>query len=375
MASMATIILISLLSLLIGGVIGYFLAVYNYNKGLKEQKELFSTQIESLKNEIKANTFSMVEEKAKELANANSAQINPVVSSLQSDVKELNRLISANRIEQAKESAGLKELIKNVTEHSLQIGEKAEALTHALTGNNKMQGNYGETILSNVLNAAGLIKGKDYHEQVTISAENENGAKESLKPDIIVHIPDNNVIIDSKVSLKSYIDWINAKTETEKEIALKELNSSVETHIRTLAQKQYHKVYKNLGHPVVDYTIMFIPNEGALHLILEQNETLWHNAYEKGVIITGRLSLFSMLRMIQTVWSHVKQEQNIQEILKYTSTLMDRIFEFNKRMNTLKESIDKCQRNFNDAQNKLTDGKQSVEATIKKLQTLGTKIK
>lgn len=373
---MFTIIITAIAGILFGLISGFFIARKNVSKEMEGQ---LLRERELLKAEFKATAGELMEEKRESLSSANREQLNPLVQQLREQLEKVEKQLARTREDGARDNARMEQIIKEMASRTIEVGKGADALAQALRGNNKMQGNYGEVVLADILRNAGLVEGEDFHTQELIRDNSGNAIKHSesgrkLIPDVIVNLPDNRqIVVDSKVSLSAYVDWCNAEDQASKEDARRRHIESITRHVEELQGKEYHKYLKSSGVQGIDYSIMFIPNEGAFQLYLENDAALWHTAYEKGVIITGRLTLFSMLRMIMVVWRQVKQERNMEEIIRNSSILLNRVAEFNTQMENIGKALQQADAAYQSACKKMVTGKQSIAVSVRKLQELGAK--
>lgn len=373
---MFTIIITAIAGILFGLISGFFIARKNVSKEMEGQ---LLRERELLKAEFKATAGELMEEKRESLSSANREQLNPLVQQLREQLEKVEKQLARTREDGARDNARMEQIIKEMASRTVEVGKGADALAQALRGNNKMQGNYGEVVLADILRNAGLVEGEDFHTQELIRDNSGNAIKHSesgrkLIPDVIVNLPDNRqIVVDSKVSLSAYVDWCNAEDQASKEDARRRHIESITRHVEELQGKEYHKYLKLSGVQGIDYSIMFIPNEGAFQLYLENDAALWHTAYEKGVIITGRLTLFSMLRMIMVVWRQVKQERNMEEIIRNSSILLNRVAEFNTQMENIGKALQQADAAYQNACKKMVTGKQSIAVSVRKLQELGAK--
>ena len=373
---MFTIIITAIAGILFGLISGFFIARKNVSKEMEGQ---LLRERELLKAEFKATAGELMEEKRESLSSANREQLNPLVQQLREQLEKVEKQLARTREDGARDNARMEQIIKEMASRTVEVGKGADALAQALRGNNKMQGNYGEVVLADILRNAGLVEGEDFHTQELIRDNSGNAIKHTesgrkLIPDVIVNLPDNRqIVVDSKVSLSAYVDWCNAEDPATKEEARRRHIESITRHVEELQGKEYHKYLKSSGVQGIDYSIMFIPNEGAFQLYLENDASLWHTAYEKGVIITGRLTLFSMLRMIMVVWRQVKQERNMEEIIRNSSILLNRVAEFNTQMENIGKALQQADAAYQSACKKMVTGKQSIAVSVRKLQELGAK--
>ena len=373
---MFTIIITAIAGILFGLISGFVIARKNVSKEMEGQ---LLRERELLKAEFKATAGELMEEKRESLSSANREQLNPLVQQLREQLEKVEKQLARTREDGARDNARMEQIIKEMASRTVEVGKGADALAQALRGNNKMQGNYGEVVLADILRNAGLVEGEDFHTQELIRDNSGNAIKHTesggkLIPDVIVNLPDNRqIVVDSKVSLSAYVDWCNAEDPATKEEARRRHIESITRHVEELQGKEYHKYLKSSGVQGIDYSIMFIPNEGAFQLYLENDASLWHTAYEKGVIITGRLTLFSMLRMIMVVWRQVKQERNMEEIIRNSSILLNRVAEFNTQMENIGKALQQADAAYQSACKKMVTGKQSIAVSVRKLQELGAK--
>ena len=373
---MFTIIITAIAGILFGLISGFVIARKNVSKEMEGQ---LLRERELLKAEFKATAGELMEEKRESLSSANREQLNPLVQQLREQLEKVEKQLARTREDGARDNARMEQIIKEMASRTVEVGKGADALAQALRGNNKMQGNYGEVVLADILRNAGLVEGEDFHTQELIRDNSGNAIKHTesgrkLIPDVIVNLPDNRqIVVDSKVSLSAYVDWCNAEDQASKEDARRRHIESITRHVEELQGKEYHKYLKLSGVQGIDYSIMFIPNEGAFQLYLENDASLWHTAYEKGVIITGRLTLFSMLRMIMVVWRQVKQERNMEEIIRNSSILLNRVAEFNTQMENIGKALQQADAAYQSACKKMVTGKQSIAVSVRKLQELGAK--
>jgi DNA recombination protein RmuC len=258
------------------------------------------------------------------------------------------------------------------------LGEKAESLTNVLRRDNKVSGNMGEIILGDLLTSQGLTEGIHYEVQARLRDElgkpmkhDETGRE--MQPDVILHYPQGqDAIIDSKVSLVAYEKYVNAESPEDKERYLQDHIKSVRSHVNELARKDYSKYIKN-GRDAVDFVIMFVPFESSLQLALANDPTLWREAFEKKVFVTGEQNLLGILHMIHIAWVQNQQAENQEKVFGLAEQLLDRLGDFVQRYNDLGEKLHKVQEVYDSTNNKLITGRQSVAQKARELVDLGAK--
>ena len=254
-----------------------------------------------------------------------------------------------------------------------QLGEKTEGLANVLRRDNKVSGNMGEIILGDLLASQGLTEGIHYEVQARLRDElgrplkNDETGKE-MQPDVILHYPQGqDAIVDSKVSLVAYEKYVNAETPEDKERYLQDHIKSVRSHVNELARKDYSKYIKN-GRETVDFVIMFVPFESSLQLALANDPTLWREAFEKKVFVTGEQNLLGILHMMQN-----QQAENQEKVFGLAEQLLDRLGDFVQRYNDLGTKIEAVQKAYDSTNNKLITGRQSVVQKGRELIDLGAK--
>lgn len=338
----------------------------------------FETQINALKSELQNTTEKLLRQREESLAKTNNVQIDALLNPLKNEIEGMRKSMTDNIKTSSENKASLEKAIEELMKRTQDIGNDANNLAKALKNESKMQGNWGELILENILEKSGLTEGEHYEKQTTIKDSkgntvfhDETGRR--LIPDVVVHYPDNkDVVIDSKVSLTAFVDYCNAIDETEKVLAVKRHLQSMRSHYKELQKKNYSS-YIKAPRVSLDYVIMFVPNESAMQLALYEDASLWREAFENGVFITSEQNLLALLRMIQLAWSQVKQARNQQEIFDEVNKLLDRVGDFMKRYEDLGKKIESLQGSYDDTKKKLYSGNQSVVKAAEKLVAMGGK--
>ena len=338
----------------------------------------FETQINTLKSELQNTTEKLLQQREESLAKTNNVQIDALLNPLKNEIEGMRKSMTDNIKTSSENKASLEKAIEELMKRTQDIGNDANNLAKALKNESKMQGNWGELILENILEKSGLTEGDHYEKQSAIKDSkgnsvfhDETGSR--LIPDVVVHYPDNkDLIIDSKVSLTAFVDYCNASDDIEKANALKRHLQSLRNHCKELQRKNYSS-YIKAPRVSLDYVVMFVPNESAMQLALYEDNTLWREAFENGVFITSEQNLLALLRMIQLAWSQVKQARNQQEIFEEVNKLLDRVGEFVKRYEDLGKKIETLQGSYDDTKKKLYAGNQSVVKAAEKLIDMGGK--
>ena len=342
---------------------------------IRQQRE----ENEKLLKEQFANVAqSILEGSASKLKEQNAESLTGITQPLKEAIARMQQAISDTQKESAAHSASFREQMLLMMQQTQQLGEKAEGLTNVLRRDNKVAGNMGEIILGDLLTSQGLTEGIHYEVQARLRDElgrplkNDDTGRE-MQPDVILHYPQGqDAIVDSKVSLVAYEKYVNAKTPEEKERYLQDHIRSVRQHVNELARKDYSKYIQN-GRDAVDFVIMFVPFESSLQLALANDPTLWREAFEKKVFVTGEQNLLGILHMIHIAWVQNQQAENQEKVFGLAEQLLDRLGDFVKRYNDLGEKLHKTVEAYDNANNKLITGRQSVAQKGRELVDLGAK--
>ena len=320
----------------------------------------------------------VLERSASKLKESNTETMTGITQPLKDAIANMQKAISENQKESAAHSASFREQMIQMMQQTQQLGEKTEGLANVLRRDNKVSGNMGEIILGDLLASQGLTEGIHYEVQARLRDEmgrplkhDETGRE--MQPDVILHYPQGqDAIVDSKVSLVAYEKYVNAQTPEEKERFLQDHIKSVRQHVNELARKDYSKYIKN-GRETVDFVIMFVPFESSLQLALANDPTLWREAFEKKVFVTGEQNLLGILHMIHIAWVQNQQAENQEKVFGLAEDLLDRLGDFVQRYNDLGTKLEAVQKAYDFANNKLITGRQSVAQKGRELVDLGAK--
>ena len=320
----------------------------------------------------------LMETSASKLKESNAESMTGITQPLKDAISDMRKAISDNLKDSAERSASFREQIEAMVRQTQSLGEKTEGLANVLRRDNKVSGNMGEIILGDLLASQGLTEGIHYEVQARLRDElgrplkNDETGRE-MQPDVILHYPQGqDAIVDSKVSLVAYEQYVNAESPEEKERYLQDHIKSVRQHVNELARKDYSKYIKN-GRDAVDFVIMFVPFESSLQLALANDPTLWREAFEKKVFVTGEQNLLGILHMIHIAWVQNQQAENQQKVFGLAEQLLDRLGDFVQRYNDLVEKSHKVQEAYDSTNNKLITGRQSVVQKGRELVDLGAK--
>ena len=370
-------ILIGLISLLLGAFISY----YFLNKQLmsstqkniqlettlKEKEKNYSEKlqlVDQLKSQVNSEFKNIASEILKtdrdKLKVDNSDLLNP----LQTQLKSFRERIETITKEQVEERTSLKEQIKSLHEANIETRQSAQDLTKALTYDNKQQGDWGEEILSSLLSSYGFREGAEFD----LQKQYKNEMGEKFKPDVILHLPEGkDVVIDSKVSLKDYADYI---ADQSKELALKKHLASIENQIKNISIKEYENLE---GVKSLDFIFVFIPIEGALLLALQHRPSLFDDALKKNIMLVSPSMLSMSLKTVNFMWQTDKQNKNADEIARQAGKMFDKLVGFFNDLDKIESQLDKTKEGFSDVRKKLQTGPGNLIGRAEKLKALGVK--
>lgn len=344
----------------------------------RQKEQQFNEQLKTTKEQLHVMAQQLMDAQAKKLKEENTENMGHITQPLKDAISEMRKAINDNTKDHTEQAASLREQLRLMMESNRQIGEKAESLTNVLRRDNKVSGNMGEIILGDLLTSQGLTEGIHYDVQARLRDEhgrpikNEDTGHE-MQPDVILHYPQGqDVVIDSKVSLVAYERYVNAQTPEDKDSALQDHIKSVRQHVTELSRKDYSK-YIKAPRESVDFVIMFVPFESSLQLALVSDPTLWRDAFERKVFITGEQNLLGILHMIHLAWVQNQQAENQEKVFGIAEQLLDRLGDFIQRYNKVGEQIDQARKAFDYSANKLNEGRQSVVQKGRELVELGAK--
>ena len=328
---------------------------------LEEMQKKLTTEFENIANKI-------LDEKSKKFTDQNKTNLDMILNPLKERIKEFEDKVDKTYKAESAERITLKTEIKQLVELNKQVSDDANNLTKALKGDNKAQGNWGEVILEKILERSGLSKERgEYKTQVSLS--NANG--DTIRPDAIIYLPDNkHIVVDSKVSLVAYQNYVAADTEEHRIQFLKEHVVSIKTHIKGLSDKHYASS-EALNTP--DFVLLFIPIEPSFGIAVQADQELFSYAWDRKIVVVSPSTLLATLRTISTIWKQELQTKNALEIAKQSGALYDKFVAFVEDLSDIGKNIDRTQNSYQAAFNKLKEGQGNLISRAQNIEKLGAK--
>jgi len=318
-----------------------------------------------LKKEFESLALRVFDGNSKIFNRLSQENLSSMIKALEIQIDDFKKQVQTLYRDESKDRAMLKQEILSLKELNQQISQDAINLTNALKGEKKQQGVWGEMVLEKVLESSGLRKGFEYTREVTL--KNDEG--KSYRPDVLVHLPDKrDLVIDAKTSLNAYEQYISS--ENSKDYYLKNHVKALRKHIKSLSDKNYEKL---LGINTLDFVFMFVPIEGALAVALEQDNSLYDDAFKKQILLVGPTTLLIAMRAIGNVWKYEKQNQNAKEIASRAGALYDKFVGFSDDMVKISRQFEGLQGSFESAKKRLSEGRGNIVRQVEQLKEMGAK--
>ena len=334
---------------------------------LSEQKSEIDRLNEKFRIEFKNLANDILDEKTLKFTEVNKVKIEELLKPLSEKIRDFEKKVEETYDKESKQRFSLEKEIKSLAELNQQISQDAKNLTTALKLDTKKQGNWGELVLERVLESSGLVKGLEYIRE--FSTKSETG--DTYRPDVIVNLPDNkHIIVDSKVSLTAYNEYVNADSPAEKEKYLKLHLLSLKNHVRLLSEKMYQNLE---AFDTPDYVLLFIPIESSFSLALQSDVDLFNFSWEKNVVIVSPTTLLATLKTVASIWKHEKQTQNAIKIAREGGLLYDKFVSFLQDLEKIGSQIDATKRVYDEAHKKLSTGSGNIIGKVEKLKEMGAK--
>ena len=344
----------------------------------QQQKEQLEQQSALIREQINNASEQILKKRAEELQRTNTEQLSTILTPLHERLQQMREAVEKSERGQSLAMERLDAVIKENLRQVHEVGERADKLAEALTSENKTQGDFGELRLRTLLINMGLEEGVQFEEQATMRDERgktiyeeENGRR--MMPDVILHFPDDrDVIIDSKMSLKAFEEYFNAESEEDKARALTRHIASVRSHVKELAHKNYSSFIRK-GRQKLDFVLMYVYSESALQLALANDVTLWKEAYDQGVVISGSQNLYMILRVLEMTWRQVRQAENQEEIMKVADEVVNRVQMFYERFLDVEDQLEKTRKAFDSLKTNTSPSGKSIITAASKLLDYGAK--
>ncbi|MFH1097224.1 MAG: DNA recombination protein RmuC [Candidatus Desantisbacteria bacterium] len=328
---------------------------------LNEAREQLSNQFKILANEI-------LDEKSKKFTDQNQTNLGQLLNPLKQQLTDFKTKIEEVYVSEGKDRSVLTDQVKQLIQLNNSLSQDAQNLTLALKGDRKAQGNWGEIILDDVLEKAGLVAGQHYERQGSIKSED---GQSHVIPDVVIHLPgDRHLVIDSKMTLPDYRAFASAEAEEERNAALKRHLSSIRTHIKGLSEKNYQLLY---GLNSLDFVVMFIPLEPAFMLAVTNDCELFQQSWDKNVLLVSPSTLLFVVRTVAYLWRQEDLSRNAKDISSRGGELYDKLVGFVEDMQKVGERIQQAQNSYNDARKKFNEGSGNVIRQAEMLKSLGVK--
>ena len=325
-------------------------------KQWKEKTELLKAEFQHLAGEV-------LEKKSGNLQNANKEQLDAILNPLKEKMQNFEKAVKDNQISGTANKASLEKAIEEVMKRAKEIGDDAVNLTKALRGNSKTQGDWGEMVLESILEKSGLRKDEEYFVQESNTVEGER-----VRPDVIVRFPEKrSVVIDSKVSLSAYVNYMECDDEKDKMAYLKNHIKSIKDHIDELSTRNYSQYVEHS----IGYVLMFIPNEASYILAAQNDSNLGSYAYNKRIVLISPTNMMMALQLAYNLWQSERQSQNVQEIVKMGSGLYDKFATFAENFAKVGTQLNTVQNTYDEASKQLSEGKGNLAGRIEKMRELG----
>ena len=344
---------------------------------LKIQQERFDETIAKVTAQLKSATDEMLKQRQKEFAESSHVNIGQIVNPLRETIDKMKVVMNDSTLKQTAMTSEMKANMENMMRQSQAAKQSADELARVFKHRSKVQGDWGETVLAELLDSQGLTRGVHYDVQSVIKDAEGYVVKSMegsiMRPDVILHLDQRReVIIDSKVSLTSFMDYVNAEDEDIRQMHLKAHIDSIQKHVKELSAKDYSS-YVQAPKVKMDYVIMFVPHTGALWTALHSQPDLWRKAMDKNVFIADEQTLFAALRIINLTWTQIAQAQNHEKVYALANEMLDRVGQFMKKYQAIGKALENATKAYEDGEKKLLPGGQSILQTCGKLEKLGAK--
>ena len=347
----------------------------------KQADEKLAEQIKYLQAELTNTTQKLLDVRSEKLEQTNRTQMSSIIDPLKETISKLEKEMKDTQMQHGNTTTRLEQSIKNLVEKTESIGNRADRLVETLLYQPKSQGDWGELVVKEMLESQGLKEGIHYVYQPTLRDEkgqtlrNEDTNK-IMRPDFILHLDEKeDVIIDSKMTITSYDNYVHAKTDDEREMYAKEILASIHNHINELRRANYAAYIEN-GRKSADFVFMFIPNEGAMQVALAHEKNLWRDTFLKDrIFIVSEMNLYAALRIVNVTWRQIEQNKSYSKVFQTVGLLLDRLNGFIEKFGKVEKSLQQATKAYEEANHQLMIGSRSVLDTGYRLRDMGVKTK
>ena len=362
-------IIIAICGIGVGVLIGFLLGRRQDN----------GTAVAEAEARLRASTEEMLRQRQNDFARSSEDKLNQLLQPLQSTIKDMKQTVADNTSRHTELGGRLDAGLASLLSHTVKAQASAQRLADALKGSSHVQGEWGETVLRDLLESQGLQEGIHFDVQAVIRDAGGNAVRNSegfaMRPDVVLHLDKTrDIIIDSKVSLSAYLEYVNARDEATRAAALDAHIRSLENHVAELARKDYSS-YVAEGKARLGFVIMFVPNMSAMHLAIGHKPSLWRKAMDKKVYIADEQSLYAALKITSITWQQIVQTANHEKVYALAQEMLDRVGAFMQKYMEIGRNLQNAAGSFEEGLAKLSDRGQSIPGTCRKLVALGAKSK
>ena len=326
---------------------------------IRSQEEVEQT----MREQFKALAGDVLGEQSRRFKEENRESMDLILKPFKDNIVEFRTRVESIFTHQNEQSGVLKNELQRLMELNVQITTETTNLTNALRGNSKVQGDWGEVILETILDSSNLIRGVHYQTQQNVKDEAGN----NLRPDVVLYLPNNKqIIIDSKVSLTAYVNYVSAQTEAERRVAMAAHLASVRQHVKELSAKKYQQLMQS-----PDFVVMFVPNEPAFLDALKEDHSILSDAYDKKVVVSSPTNRFALLKLVDDLWRRDDQNKNQENIIKFGVMLYEQLVAFTSALEGIGTSLDQARTKYDEAFKRLSTGNNNIIRVGEKLRKLG----
>lgn len=322
---------------------------------------------EQLREQFRTLASDVLGEQSRLFKQENRESMDIILKPFKDNIKDFRERVESIYSHQNEQSGALKSELNRLMELNARITTETTNLTRALRGNSKVQGDWGEVILETILENFNFIRGVHYHTQHNL----KDDAGQNLRPDVILNLPEGKqIVIDSKVSLTAYVNYVAAEDDLTRRAAMAAHIDSVRKHVRELGAKSYQQLLQS-----PDFVIMFVPNEPAFLDALKEDGLLWSEAYEKKVIISSPTNLFALLKIVDDLWRRDDQSRNQQAILENAEKLYAQLVDFTTALEGIGTGLDQARARYDEAYKRLKKGNNNIVRLGERMRKLGVQSK